>query len=138
MLAARWLSSTGPSCMLGPELTSPSWAMNSCVDTTQPATQSLVPLMNLVKLWTTMSAPSRRGERIIGLKVLSTTRGTPLLWAMEASRGRSLTSSSGLVIDSVNRTRVRGVIASRTSCSLQMSTKRVVMPSRGNRFFSSA
>jgi hypothetical protein len=88
--------------MLVPEFTSLSWLMNSCVDTTQPATQSLVPLMNLVMQCTTMSAPGRSGERIMGLNVLSTIRRTPLLWAMEASSGRSLTSSSGLVIDSVN------------------------------------
>ncbi len=112
--------------------------MNSRVDTTAPATQSLVPLMNLVRLCTTMSAPSRSGERIIGLNVLSTTSGTPRSWAAAASIGMSLTSSSGLVIDSVKTARVRGVIAARTAASSQMSTNTVVMPSRGSRFFSSA
>ena len=86
--------------MLVPELTSFSWAMNSCVDTTQPATQSLVPLMNLVMLCTTTSAPSRSGERIIGLNVLSTTRRRRDSCAIARERGRSLTSSSGLLIDS--------------------------------------
>ena len=43
--------------MLVPELTSLSRAMKSWLPTTQPATQSLVPLMNFVMLCTTTSTP---------------------------------------------------------------------------------
>ena len=53
--------------------------MNARLETTHPATQSLVPLMNLVMLWTTTSAPWRNGESTIGLNVLSTTSAAAVL-----------------------------------------------------------
>ena len=47
-----------------------------------PAMKSEAPLMNLVRLCTTMSAPCLIGETISGLKVLSTTSFAPWAWAM--------------------------------------------------------
>ena len=46
-------------------------------DKGRPAMTSEAPEMNLVREWTTTSAPQRAGEMIMGLKVLSTTSFTP-------------------------------------------------------------
>lgn len=43
----------------------------------RPAMTSEAPEMNLVREWTTTSAPQRAGEMIMGLKVLSTTSFAP-------------------------------------------------------------
>ena len=137
MLAARMLSSTGPSSMLGPLLMSFSRAMKSWDETTQPATQSLVPLMNFVMLCTTTSAPRRSGDRMSGLNVLSTTsRRRARVQAGQS--GMSATSSSGLLMLSQYRTRVFGVIAALTVCSSPRSTNRVVIPNRGSKLASNA
>ena len=70
--------------------------MNSPLAQTQPATMSEAPLMNLVRLWMTTSAPCSAGVTATGAKVLSTTRLAPRSCAMRASAGRSATRSVGL------------------------------------------
>ena len=81
MLAERKLSNTGPSNMLAPLFTSERESINSLVPQIHPATQSLIPLINLVILCTTMSAPILAGENIMGEKVLSTTNLQPCFFA---------------------------------------------------------
>ena len=73
ILAARIESITGPSSMALPEFTSIIFSIKSSAAQTAPPTVSEVPLINLVSEWITTSAPIFAGEKIIGVKVLSTT-----------------------------------------------------------------
>ena len=68
---------------------------------TQPARMSLHPLMYLVMLCTTTSAPRLAGVMDRGVNVLSTTSCRPWWWANEASAGRLATLRVGLDTTSV-------------------------------------
>ncbi len=66
-----------------------------------PATQSFLPLINLVMLYTMMSAPSLAGEMIMGLKVLSTISCMLCFRQISERAGMSDICSNGFVMDSV-------------------------------------
>ena len=55
---ARKLSIVEPNNILAPSITLLNWFINSCVPQTTPPTASEEPLINLVKLCTTTSAPN--------------------------------------------------------------------------------
>ena len=100
MEEARRLSIVAPNNMAAPSITLFKLSIISCVPQTTPPTVSLEPLMNLVKLCITISAPSSFGDIDSGEKVLSTTSFKLYFLASLAKPGISATSSNGLLTDS--------------------------------------
>ena len=112
--------------------------MNSSLAQTHPATQSLVPLMYFVRLWTTISAPKRIGDKIIGLNVLSTTSFSPFVLLIAASPGISETSNKRIAHRfAVDHARL--VVDQRANrVEIRRSTKWTLMPNRGRKFLNNA
>ena len=67
MLEERNGSKAGPISIAVPLFTSTNELINSCEPQIAPAMQSFLPLMNLVMLYTVISAPSWVGATIIGV-----------------------------------------------------------------------
>lgn len=97
MDAARRLSIEGPNNILAPSFTFFRSLMSSLLPQVTPPMVSLLPLMNLVKLCNTMSAPKAAGEMDNGEKVLSTNNFNPFDLAICESSGRLAISNNGLL-----------------------------------------
>src|SRR5690606_24982064 len=119
-------------------LTSRNAFIKSCVPQATPPIVSLLPLMNLVKLCTTTSAPNCAGETLSGENVLSTTKVKLCFFAILESALISATSKSGLLTVSQYNTFVFLVIAASTSSRLVMLTNDVCSPNPGAKFFKNA
>ena len=135
---ARKLSIVEPRSILAPVFTSLSAFMKSCVPHTTPPTVSLDPLMNLVKLCMTISAPSFLGVIESGEKVLSTTNCKSYFFANAERAFISATSYNGLLTLSQYNTLVFSLIAASTVAKLVMFTKEVLIPNLGVKFFKNA
>src|SRR5690606_20482872 len=86
-----------PNNIPAPCLTSFKVRQKSLLAHTTPATASLLPLMNLVRLCMTISAPNTDGVMLNGEKVLSTTRGRSYFFASLDKAAISETSNKGLL-----------------------------------------
>ena len=75
--------------------------INSLLEHIAPAIASFLPFMNLVIEYTTISAPNKNGDRIIGVNVLSTTNFASYFLAISLSFGMLETCNIGLVTLSV-------------------------------------
>ncbi|MNY17640.1 hypothetical protein D3C86_1509670 [compost metagenome] len=137
-LAERRLSIVGPKSMLAPLFTFFKSLIKSCEAQTTPPTVSLLPLMYFVKLWITISAPNFAGATDKGEKVLSTTNLILCFLAILANPAISATSSNGLLTVSQYSTLVSGVIEASTISNLVISTKVVLIPNLGVKFFKKA
>jgi hypothetical protein len=79
--------------------------------------------------WTTTSAPIDNGCWISGVaKVLSHNTTAPTSWAASKRRGRSATSSIGLVGDSAHRTSAPSNATTTASVSLMSTLRRTARP----------